>query len=77
MKKWETGEKQNYEEFHNLYSSPNAIRLGQVANDETGGLCSRNESDCRQGFGGKARRKTTKRTPRLSWRIILKLISEK
>jgi hypothetical protein len=46
------------EHLHNLYSSPNIIRMNKVKEDEMGRACSTQGSKegCIEGFGGRAKR---------------------
>jgi hypothetical protein len=53
------------EELHDLYASPNAVRVHQIKENEIGGACSMHGIDgkCIQNFGRKTRREeTTRRT---------------
>jgi hypothetical protein len=54
------------EELHNLYSSPNIIRMTKSRRIRWAGACSKNggEEECIWDSGGKARRKETTRKTR-------------
>jgi hypothetical protein len=53
--------KRHYEEFHNLYSSPNIITMVK-SKSEMGLACSKHGREkCIQNFGWKTRRKETTR----------------
>jgi hypothetical protein len=58
------------EELHNLYSSPDIIRMIKSRRIEMGGACSTNGGDkeCMKDIGGKARKKETTRKTKVGGR---------
>jgi hypothetical protein len=62
MNKWETGEKQNCEELHNLYSTPNVIKINELRRRKWMDYVAGMKEGSKESFRRKARRKQTKGT---------------